>query len=430
MRTPASLVLTASVLCTQLLADAPVSTDALPPDPAKDRSAFTAGQVRLRQQLSGLLGIPRQRAPLAPELRGEIEHDGLVIEKWVFTSEPGSRVPALLYRPKTPPGPMPAIVFTYGHGGSKSSWAYQYAAQLYAKLGVATFAMDPIGEEERNLTGATATRAHDAKGVSERCDAAGRLIMGKFVFDTVRGVDFLLTRRDIAPDRIGIAGNSLGGATGGWVAALEPRLRLAIVTGWAYDDITIPTKLCTRWPNERMRKLCTWTDYAALSAPHCALLIANGDADTVIDQGGTGVAWSGTRSVVVEATKVYAALGVREGIGAWFESGGGHRPYFAYPVALEWIHQHLGTPGWDMKRIRALATLNAGAWCDRHAIPLEKLYGTQLHWRGAMLPDLGLRPLSRERLACLRSDEIGRPEFTLEGWLDRINRRHPQIQAP
>lgn len=375
--------------------------------------------AELRQQLTEVLGIPRQRVALAPESRGQIEHDGIVVEKWVFTAEPGSRVPALLYRPRNPPGPMPAIVFTYGHGGSKSSWSYQYAAQLYAKLGVATLAMDPIGEEERNIQGATATRAHDAKGVSERCDAAGRLIMGKFVFDTMRAVDFLVTRKDIAHDRIGIAGNSLGGAAGSWVAALETRLRMAVVTGWAYDDITIPTKLCTRWPNERMRKLCSWADFAMLPAPHCALFIGNGDADVVIDHGGTGVAWIGTRAAVDAARKHYPPGGIE----AWFEPGGGHRPYFAYTVAIEWIHTHLGTPGWTPDAIRSLPTLNAGDWCDRHGIQLEKLYGTTLHWRGALLPDLGLRPFMRERLACLRSDEIGKPEFTLEGWLDHIGKQ-------
>ena len=409
--------------CVAINAAEPADAPSLHPDPAKDRSGFITWQTQLRQQLITMLGIPRQRVPLAPESRGEVEHDGVVIEKWVFTSEPGSRVPAVLYRPKNAPGPMPAIVFTYGHGGSKSSWSYNYAALLYAKLGVATLAMDPIGENERNIKGATGTRAHDAKGISERCDAAGRLIMGKFVFDTMRCVDFLMTRKDMAHDRIGIAGNSLGGATGGWVAALETRLRMAVVTGWAYDDVTIPTKLCTRWPNERMRKLCTWAGYATLSAPHCALFIGNGDADVIIDQAGTGVAWSGTRSVVAEAAKTYAALGAPGGIEAWFEPGGGHRPYFAFKIALEWIHKHLGTPGWTLEKIRALPTLNAGEWCDRHGIRLEKLYGTPLHWRGAILPDLGLRPTPRQKLACLRPDEIGRPEFTLEGWLEQISKR-------
>ncbi len=379
-------------------------------------------QEQLRVKLRQMLGIPSSRCDLLPESRGQYEKDGIIIEKWVWTAEPGSRVPALLYRPVHLDGPMPAIIFTYGHGDSKSSWSYNYAAQMFAKLGIATLAMDPIGEEERNLKGGMATRAHDVKGVSERCDAAGRLIMGKFVFDAMRGVDFLLTRSDIAKDRIGVVGNSLGGATAGWVAALDTRLRMALVTGWAYDDIMIQTKPCTSWPNERMRKLCTWAEYATLSAPHCAVLLINGENDVVVDRDGTGAAWRGTQAAVSEAAKVYAAFGASGKIKMWFEPGGGHRPYFASKIALEWIHQNLGTPGWTIEGIRQLPTLNAGKWCDAHSIPLEKHYATPLHWRGTTLPDLGICPQLCAELAILQSDELGKPEFTLEGWLDRIKR--------
>jgi len=55
--------------------------------------------------------------------------------------------------------------------------------------------------------------------------------------------------------------------------------------------------------------------------------------------------------------------------------------------------------------------------------PVQKIYGTDLHQRGATLPDLGLRPTPRELLACLKPGELGSPEFTLEGWLQEIE--HP-----
>ncbi|HIQ21878.1 MAG TPA: hypothetical protein EYH34_11685 [Planctomycetes bacterium] len=379
-----------------------------------------ARHAAVRSALRQMLGIPANRCPLRPEPRGQIEHDEVVIEKWVWTIEPGSRTPALIYRPKHPPEKMPAIVLTYGHGGSKSSWQYHYAGLLYARLGLVCAAIDPIGEEERNRQGRMGTRAHDARWASDRADAAGRLIMGKLVFDTMRTIDYLLTRNDIAFERIGVAGNSLGGAVASYVAAVEPRIRLAIVSGWAYDDITLDTKLCTRLPNERMRRLCDWPTFAALAAPGCALWIANGDADVIIDRRGDGQAWRGTRRAVREASQVYAALGGAGKIEAWFEPGGGHRPYFAYKVSLEWIHEHLGAPDWPLERIRDLPAVNAGQWCDRYGIQLERLYGTPLHWRGATLPDLGIRPLSPRRLAVLHPDEIGRPEYTLEGWLDLI----------
>ena len=65
--------------------------------------------------------------------------------------------------------------------------------------------------------------------------------------------------------------------------------------------------------------------------------------------------------------------------------------------------------------------LNTGEWGYRNGIALEKLYGVELHPRGATLPDLGLSPLLPTDLACLSQDEIGDPQYTIEGWLARID---------
>jgi poly(3-hydroxybutyrate) depolymerase len=342
-----------------------------------------------------------------------------VVEKWILTMEPGSRATAVLYRPKAAKGRMPAIVLTFGHGGSKSQWQYNFAGQLYARMGLACLAIDPIGEEERHVQGKLGTRAHDPAAVHERADAAGRLIMGKLVFDTMRGIDYLMTREDIDPDRIGVAGNSLGGAKATWMLAVEPRIKTAIVSGWAFDDsLGTASKLCTRVPIQRMRTLCTWPEYLSLAAGHCAVLAVNGDADVIIDRDGDGTAWRGTRAAVAAARPRFEEKGAS--IRYWFEPGGGHRPYMTYKVALEWIHEHLGTPGWDLEKIRALPTINSQVYMDRNGVKAEKLYGTKLHQYGASLPDLGIRLIPRGQMACLREEERGADAFTLAGWLKWI----------
>jgi len=372
----------------------------------------------LREDLHAMLGIPSERYDLAPESRGQIERDGIVIEKWIWTSEPGSRVPSVLYRPARFSGKLPAIVITCGHGGSKSQWQYTYVPQTYAHLGLACLVLDPIGEEERHITGGMGTRAHDPEPVHNCADHAHRLIMGKLVFDTMRGIDYLLTRTDIDPDRIGVAGNSLGGAKATWMLALETRLKLALVSGWAICDyMTITGKFCTRVPNQRLRQLCEWTDFLSLAAPHCAICILNGDADVIIDGQGDGRAWRGTDEVVEQAQSRFP----EDHLATWYEPDGGHRPYHGYKIALEWIHQHLGTPGWTLDQIQDLPTVNSGIWCDQNGITLEKLYGIPLHQRGATLPDLDLRLISGEDLACLTPQEIGDPQYTIEGWLDLIS---------
>jgi dienelactone hydrolase len=390
------------------------------PGKAASRKEFLEWQETTRAQLRQMLGVPAERVPLAAEKRGESEHDGVVIERWVFTCEPGSRAPAVLYRPKAPAGRMPAIVFTFGHGCSKIHWSYDYAAQLYAKLGLAVLAIDPIGEAERHASGREGTREHDQKPLDERAAAAGRLIMGKLVFDTMRGIDLLLERDDINHDRIGVAGYSLGGAKASWVAALDPRIKLALVCGWAYDDVVLDSKLCTKVPFTRMRKALSWCDFGSLAAPHCALFVMNGDADWVIDRNSDGSAWKGTRAMAAEVAPVYEQIGAAGDVEAWFEPDAGHRVFFAYREALLAIHKHLGTPATTEHQIRALSTLNAGRWCDTHEIKLEKLYGTQLHDRGATLVDMKLTPTPGERLRCLTADELGTPEFTIEGWLKAV----------
>ena len=389
---------------------------------SKSSDSFRVWRQETRKQLRDMLGIPEKRVPLNAEKRGEIEHDGIVIEKWVFTVEPGSRLPALLYRPKISNAPMPAIVFTYGHGGSKSSWPYHYSGQLYARLGLAALAIDPLGEEERHIASGMGTRAHDPKQVHDRADQAGRLIMGKLVFDTMCGIDFLMERNDIDRRRIGVAGNSLGGAVSSWMAALEPRIKLAIVSGWTYQDIGLRTKYCTKAPNQRMRELISWPEYAALAAPDCAVLIMNGDADWVIDREDDKIGWAGMETAVEAAAKTYASIGAAGKIQTFYEPGGGHRPYFSYREALEWIHKYLGTPAKSLEEIRALPTINSRDWCSKHGIEIEKFYSSTLHQGGASLLDMNIRPLTREELACLKPSELGSLDFTVEGWLRSIER--------
>lgn len=370
----------------------------------------------LRHTLSRLLGIPRARGGLAPEPRGELALGDVVAEKWLFRAEPGSRIPLTLYRPGRIAGRIPAIVMTCGHGSSKSVPHMTCVARAYARAGVACLLADPLGEEERHAAGGMGTRAHDAPDVAYRAELAGRPVMGKFVFDAMRALDFLESLDWVDASRLGVAGNSLGGAVAGWLFALEPRLRMAIVSGWAFsDELCRYGKHCTRVPNLKLRAVCAWTDYLALGADHAALLVTNGNADPIIDKDLSGTVWRDT----VAHLKALDPAGSR--LQTWFCPGGGHRPYHGYRRALRFIREQLGTPALSAAALEALPEFHYGQWCDRHGVTLEKLYGTELHYRGAVLPDFGFEPIPRERLAVLTPAELGGPDFTIEGWLETLN---------
>jgi pimeloyl-ACP methyl ester carboxylesterase len=377
----------------------------------------------LRATLTKLLGIPPLGAPTDGEFRGTLRLDGVVVEKWVFRAEVGSRIPANLYRPGFHGRPAdsrtPAVVMTHGHGDSKGVAHQSFVAQTLAGAGIACLVADPLGEEERSADGDVGTREHDDPTVAYRSELVGRSVMGKLVFDAMRSIDFLESLPFIDSARIAVAGNSLGGAVATWLFALEPRLRATIVSGWAISDIlaTCVGKFCTRVPNRKLRALCDWSEFLSLASENNELLVMNGDADVVIDKDGSRTVWRDTDAHLRAADP----SGTR--MQSWFRAGGGHRPYQGTARALRFIHETLGTPALTSGEIDALEEMHFGSWCDERGVEIEPLYGTELHYRGALLPDLGQALIPRGRLAVLQPDEVGGDELTVDGWLSVCEER-------
>ncbi len=232
----------------------------------------------LRATLTKLLGIPPLGAPTDGEFRGALRLGGVVVEKWVFSAEEGSRIPANPYRPafnvRSADSRAPAVVMTHGHGDSKGVAHQSFVAQTFAGAGIACLVADPLGEEERSADGEVGTREHDDPTVAYRSELVGRSVMGKLVFDTMRGIDFLEGLPFIDSERIAVAGNSLGGAVATWLFALEPRLCATIVSGWAISDIlaTRVGKFCTRVPNRKLRAVCDWSEFLSLASKKTSFL--------------------------------------------------------------------------------------------------------------------------------------------------------------
>jgi hypothetical protein len=274
---------------------------------------------------------------------------------------------------------------------------------------------DPLGEEERHFQGRLGTREHDQLGVDTEAARMGRMVMGKLVFDAMRGIDFLETREWVDPARLGAAGNSLGGAVASWLFGLEPRLRMTIVSGWGFGDYLLTTgKSCTNRPGQTARKLCDWPEYLRLGAEHGALLLINGTTDYVIDRDKSGTIWR----QCTENLEAVDPSGKRLQMAWWPE--GGHRPYQGSKPALLFIHEQLGTPNMTRKEIEALPELKYGDWADRNGFKMERLYGVEIHYRGAVLPDLGFSGIPMSDLKVLKPGELGQPEFTTQGWLEAI----------
>ena len=368
----------------------------------------------LRQRLCAMMGIPAFGTAPKCEKRGIVKGDGYVCEKWIYESEPGSWVTAVLYLPETFDGKLPALITTNGHGYSKSTYANLYAGPLYARHGIACLCTDPIGEEERHITGGMGTRAHDDFGADAAAARNGRLILGKIVFDCLRGVDFLNADPRIDSAKLGVAGVSLGGATAEWLTALDERLSVSLICGWGLMEYTEIGKLCTEVPFTRLKEVCSWPEFINLFE-HSACLFQNGTSDTIMDPKLTG---NFIKSLREGRPYVEKACGV--GRCEFIEiADGGHRPYYLNTAALRWLKKH-----WQLK-YEIPGEITYGAWLNENGLgcpPTDVLYWNALHIFDAVLADSGAKPLTREELACLYPDEIGQDRFTQEGWLKLIER--------
>ena len=209
------------------------------------RQAFVDYQQEIRRTALELIGgLPQQKSPLNAKVTGSFERSGYHVEKLIFESLPGFRVTANLYLPTTGKAPYPAVLGVAGHSNNgKASATYQRAFIGFVQRGIAVLAYDPPGQGERlEYLDLVTGKSRAGIGVQEHLMAGvpalltGMPIARHFVWDGIRAVDYLLSRPEIDPKRIGVAGNSGGGTQAAYLAMFEPRLATAIsscyMTSW------------------------------------------------------------------------------------------------------------------------------------------------------------------------------------------------------
>jgi dienelactone hydrolase len=125
--------------------------------------------------------------------------------------------------------------------------------------------------------------------------AAGFTWSGVMFMDDVRSVDFLITRPEVDPDRIGCVGLSLGGVRSGNLAALDDRIKASVVVGWM---CSFPAQLQRHVRNTightklvpGLYRYLDYPDIASLAMPG-AMLVINGKKDGLFEQGGVAAAF-------------------------------------------------------------------------------------------------------------------------------------------
>ena len=195
----------------------------------KSAADVTARASYIRAEfIKAIGGFPETRTPLNARITGTLVRDGYKIEKLIYESLPGFFVTANVYVPTSTPGPFPAILGTSGHAAvGKALPAYQTAFIALAKRGHLVLAYDPPVQGERmeylkSPTGKPRALGHITPGL--QCLLTGGSVARYFLWDGMRAVDYLLTRSDVDPKRLGAAGNSGGGTQSAFLGVVEPRL--------------------------------------------------------------------------------------------------------------------------------------------------------------------------------------------------------------
>ncbi|MBM3890342.1 MAG: metalloendopeptidase, partial [Verrucomicrobia bacterium] len=195
----------------------------------KTPEQVAAWQQQRREFFERQLGGFPKRTPLNAKVTGTMDGGDYHVEKVIFESEPKHHVTGLLYLPKTPP-PYPGVIVPCGHSANgKGAETYQRASILLAKNGLAAFCYDPIGQGERaqvlkpdGKAALGSTTEHTLVGIGSML--VGRNVAAYRIWDGMRAIDYLQSRSEIDPKRIGCTGNSGGGTLTSYLMALDDRI--------------------------------------------------------------------------------------------------------------------------------------------------------------------------------------------------------------
>lgn len=246
-----------------------------------DAAAYSAG---IRRRFRSLLGTMPGRSPLNAAITGRIQRDGYHIEKIAYESFPHHHVTANLYVPEGK-GPFAAALLFCGHEDqSKATESYQKTAQLFAKNGFVVFVIDPISQSERYQLVGTDGQLLTRGGTTEHTllNEAANLLGGSApadeLWDNARGLDYLVTRREVDTTRIGCLGNSGGGMQTIYFAAFDPRIKIMAPCSYlATRERTLelggPADGCAQIPGEGAAGL-ELNDFLMAAAPKPLLVLA------------------------------------------------------------------------------------------------------------------------------------------------------------
>ncbi len=288
---------------------------------ARTRREAVAWQKTLRTKIVELVGgFPEARGELRSQVFEKREFPGYIREKFVFESRPGAAVLGYLILPRNAGGPLPAAICIPGHGrgvddivgidehghdrATRGPYQYDFALQA-AEHGMAAVAIEPMafGCRRDARTKAKGPAAYACQPVAGSALLLGETMIGWRVFDVMRTLDWIATRPELDAKRVGIIGISGGGTCALFSAALDGRIRAALVSGYL-NTFRASIMSMSHCIDNYIPGILNWAemyDVAGLIAPR-ALFSEAGDRDPIFPA-------QAARESFARVKKVYEVFG-------------------------------------------------------------------------------------------------------------------------
>ena len=326
---------------------------------------FEAWQIATRDRLFDLLGLSiMDRAPIEVRELDRVQIAGGIVRTHAMLQvERDVWMPFYLLEPQTPKfdahGCKRCYICPHGHQGAGAAsvagvtgvpavddavrkFNYDYGLRL-ARMGYVTVCPDSRGwgsrrdwkgqgdDENSYLRGTCLNQARMAEPL-------GLTVAGLNAWDNMRLIDYLETRGDIAMDDLGCFGFSGGGYMTLYLAALDPRVHKAFVSGYLYgvdDSLLHLNGNCSCNYTPGLWRLLDMGDIASLIAPR-PLLVQSCEKDHL--NGARGLANVDEQLAIVR--DAYGLVGHADDLLHEVCPGGHHLGVAYLAEDIEWLDGH------------------------------------------------------------------------------------------
>jgi len=192
----------------------------------RTKAEYDSYRLGLKAKMMAAIGTMPERTPLNARTVATLKRDGYSVEKVIFESMPGVFVTANLFVPDGS-GRRPAVVMSCGHADlGKDCLTYLRACVIAARQGFVALMFDPHYQGERRTSlRKKSCPAHIEMGLrGSLIDWSAPLLR---IWDGMRAIDYVVTRPEVDPDRIGYMGQSGGGTMTALMEAADDRIKVA-----------------------------------------------------------------------------------------------------------------------------------------------------------------------------------------------------------